>query len=66
MRTSALFGTKNFGIFEIYGVSTWKGGVEKSIFRDFVRTSLMDGPFSNTNKTMLMLKKYNFVQNILY
>jgi len=37
MRTSALFGAKNFGFFEFYGQG-------KSIFRDFVRTSFMDGP----------------------
>jgi len=24
MRTSAIFGGKNFGFFEIYGVSAWK------------------------------------------
>jgi len=57
MRTSALFGAKIFGFFEIYGVSavrTNKGiGPVRifceqcgsgSIFRDFVRTSFMDGP----------------------
>jgi len=42
MRTSARFGTKNFGFFEIYGVSAWIREVEpvrtrgRSIFRDFV------------------------------
>jgi len=55
MRTSSLFGAKNFGFFETYGVSAWTRGVEPvrtfflqgergSIFRDFVRTSFMDGP----------------------
>jgi len=28
MRTTALFDTKNFGFFEIYGVSTQTGGVK--------------------------------------
>jgi len=52
---SALFEAKNFGFVEIYGVSARKkgGGAsadilqtrgEGSIFRDFVRTSFMDGP----------------------
>jgi len=56
MRTSALFDAKNFGFFEIYGVSarnkgegvqpvrTFSGQEEGSIFRDFVRTSVIDGP----------------------
>jgi len=54
---SALFGAKNLGFFEIYGVSAGqkregrlslcgqfsdKRG-KASIFRDFVRTSFMDG-----------------------
>jgi len=43
MRTFALFGAKNFGFFEIYGVSARTRG-KGSIFRDFVRTSFMDGP----------------------
>jgi len=56
MRTSALFGAKNFGLFEIYGVSArirGEGGWastddilrtkgEGSIFCDFVQTSFMD------------------------
>jgi len=43
LRTSALFGTKNFGFFEVYGVSpTTKG---ESIFRDYMRTSFMDGDY---------------------
>jgi len=62
MWTSELFGVKNFGFFEIYGVSartksmwdrasadilqTRREGVRGSIFRDFVRTSFMDGPLS--------------------
>jgi len=47
MRTSTLFGAKNFGFFEIYGMSARIGGVRQSghfsnkeevaIFRDFVR-----------------------------
>jgi len=53
MLTSALFGVKNIGIFEIYDVSARtrrKGGWdstdkgERVIFRDFGRTSFMDGP----------------------
>jgi len=57
MRTFALFDAKKLRIFEIYGVSTRykdeRGGEsvrtfsnkrEGSIFRDFVRMSLMDGP----------------------
>jgi len=56
MRTSALFATKNFKFFKIYGVSAQTMGRglrqcvhfadkgEGSIFRDFVRTSFMDGP----------------------
>jgi len=50
MQTSALFGAKNFGFFQIYGVSTCTMRVEPvqtfcrqkergSIFCDFVRTS---------------------------
>jgi len=62
MRTSALFGVKNLGFFGIYGVSarTRGGGVsqcghfrtEKSIFRDFVLMSFMDGslPCATINK----------------
>jgi len=54
MRTSALFGAKNFGFFKIYGVSARlrreEGlnhcGQRRSIFCDFVRMSFMDGPFS--------------------
>jgi len=41
VRTSVLFGAKNFGFFEIYDVSArtrGEGGV------DFVRTFFMDGP----------------------
>jgi len=49
MRTSALFGAKNFGFFKIYGVSARTGGKgvepvrtrEGPIFRDFVRTSFI-------------------------
>jgi len=55
MRTSALFGAKNFRCFEIYGVFAqirrervepvqtffWKRR-EESIFRDFVLTSCKD------------------------
>jgi len=56
MRTTALFGPKNFGFFEIWCVHTDKGGgglsqcgrfTDKggggSIFLDFVRTFFMDG-----------------------
>jgi len=55
MRTSALFGAKNFGFFEISGVSAWTRGKgdrasadivrtkeEVSIFCDLVRKSFMD------------------------
>jgi len=44
MWTSAMFGAKNFGFYEIYGGSaqTRKEGL---IFLDFLRTSCMDGPF---------------------
>jgi len=58
MRASAVFGAKNVGLVEIYGVSarTTGEGVEPvwtffgqgksgSIYRDFVRTSFMDGPY---------------------
>jgi len=54
MRMSALFGAKTIGFLEIYVVSARKRGVEPVrtflrqvggvIFRDFVRTSFMDGP----------------------
>jgi len=59
MRTSALFGVKNFGFFKIYGVSERtrgargveleqtfckQGGGRRLIFRDFVWTSFMNGP----------------------
>jgi len=58
MRTSALFGTKNFGISKIYNVSTRTTGVELvriseifrtrgeggSFFCDCVRMSFMEGP----------------------
>jgi len=54
MWTPALFRTKNFGFFEIYGVSAQvrrvepvrTRGDEGIIFRDFVRTSFMDGPLN--------------------
>jgi len=62
MWTSALFGSKNFGIFEIYGVfeQMWGRGSwastdilqtrrkGASIFRDFVLTSFMDSPYQKT------------------
>jgi len=58
MWTSAVFGAKNFGFFESYGVPARTRGVnlnqvqiffgqgERSIFRDFVRTSLRMAPYS--------------------
>jgi len=57
MRTSALLGSKNFGFFEIYGVSARTRRVEpvrifceqgrrRSIFREFLRTSFMDDRLS--------------------
>jgi len=44
MRTSALFGAKNFVFFKTFGMSaqTRGGGGDK-----FSRTSFMDGPLSN-------------------
>jgi len=59
MRTSALFGTKNFEIYMVcpHGqrgrgiepVRTFCGqGGRESIFRDFVRTSFMDGPLAES------------------
>jgi len=56
MQTSTLFDAKNFGFFEIYDMSARTGERrviqcghftdkrEGVIFRDFVRTSFMDGP----------------------
>jgi len=56
IRTSELFGAKNIGFFKIYSVSArtrrvapavrtfCEQGGRESIFRDFVRTSFMDGP----------------------
>jgi len=44
IRTFALFSAKNFGFFEIYSVSAHTRGV---IFRDFARTSFMDGPLGH-------------------
>jgi len=54
MRISVFLVQKNFGSFEIYGVSalteegvepvrTFFGQEERLSFRDFVRTSFMDG-----------------------
>jgi len=43
MWTPALFGTKNLGFFEIYGVSA-QSRREGSNFRNFVPTSFMDSP----------------------
>jgi len=84
MRTSALFEAKNFGFFEIYGVSARTRGEEVepvrtffgqegrvSIFRDFVRTSFMDGPlallfsFASVNSQNYGLC-YSFVWAILF
>jgi len=42
MWTSALFGEKT-SFFKIFGVSAWTIGEKGSNFRDFVRTSFMDG-----------------------
>jgi len=59
MRTSALFRRKNFAYFEIYSVSA-RTGLSQSgqevggggglIFRDFIRTSFMDGPLLVTSE----------------
>jgi len=43
MRSSVLFGAKNFGFLKIYSVPARTRGEEGSIFRDFVQTSFMDG-----------------------
>jgi len=40
MRTSALFGAKTFKFYAVFARTRERG----SIFRDFVRTSFMDGP----------------------
>jgi len=62
MRTSALFGAKNSGFFENYGVSARTRGLsqcrhfldkEEPIFRDFVWTFFIDGPKS---KFMIILE----------
>jgi len=64
LRTSALFDAKNFGFFELYGVSerssgegfsqcghfSDKGG-RGSIFRDFVWTSFIDRPLGKIFST---------------
>jgi len=66
IRTSALFDVKNFRFFKIYGVPArtrgrevetvrtfFELGVERgSIFRDFVRTSFMDGPLGKSEITI--------------
>jgi len=55
MRTSAFYGAKDIGFFEIYGTSararevklvrTFYGQGERgSIYRNFVQTTYMDGP----------------------
>jgi len=67
MRTSAVFCAKNFGSFEIYGVSAQTGGVrgfepcghfaDKGIYRNFVRASFMDGSLLlNTCSLQLAVK----------
>jgi len=44
MRTSALFDAKNSDILKLMTCPYGQGG--GAIFRDFVRTSFMDGPLS--------------------
>jgi len=67
MRTSAFFDAKNFGFFEIYGVSARIRGVEPvrtffgqggrgSSFHDFVRTSFIDDP-----KEKMQIEKWFYV-----
>jgi len=48
------FLVRNFEFFEIYGMSVWIrwGG---SIFRDFVRTSFMDGSLSFILKLLILI-----------
>jgi len=58
MRTSALFGVKNTGIFEIYGVSARTRG---SIYRDFMRKSFMAAP--NNKYSVLILPRLFFTSN---
>jgi len=41
MRTSALFSTKNIGVFKMYGVSTWTRGVEEC--KDFTDKGVTRG-----------------------
>jgi len=70
MRTSAIFGAKIIGFFEIYGVSTRtrREGVESvrtfcgqggggSIFRDFVWTSFMGGLLMVRHANTLPIEK---------
>jgi len=64
MRTSALFGARNFGLFEIYGMSARTRGVEPVktffgkggwVFRDYARTSSMNGfIFAKCKNTTLL------------
>jgi len=71
MRTSVLFGAKNFGFFEIYGVSAWSREVEQVwtffekgvgvVFRDFVRASFIDGPLSNTYLAYIQNKSFHII-----
>jgi len=66
MRTSALFGAKNFGFFKIYGVSALTRGVEPvrtfcgqgggSNFHDFLRISYMEGSLLVFIPTVLYCK----------
>jgi len=59
MRTFALLCAKNFGFFEIYGVSNGQGERLEPLrttgegvnFSRFVRTSFMDGPYENMFNT---------------
>jgi len=56
MRTSALFGAKNFGFFKLYDVSA---RTRESIFRDFVRTSFIDGPLCHVKAAVVIKRAAN-------
>jgi len=77
MRTSAIFSAKNCGLFQIYGPSARTSGKEVepvrtrgkgvwSIFRNFVRTSFMDGQGRSQPNTVGEAKKISGGPNIYY
>jgi len=58
MRTSALFGAKNFGFFEIYSVyARTRGEGWLSQFREFLRTFFIDGPLFHRKKSFKRVKE---------